>query len=363
MVTSTIKDKPADDSVTLYSVVYDEYGGVILPGGYDCKNVTWTINGTVVGTGCELKIKDSVAGDLKIVVTYKDPELDRPVSKEAGMSVKALEPERIYIQKDSVPKPYNSNAKALKDSVYFSAADEYVKVYAVLRDKYGNFAGYAETKPRQSANDWYSEGGAQWTSLDTNVATVSPRTGSSPIVHKEFMGEGTRGELIVSYRVCWVRSGSDGRDTCATLSDTVNVGSRSEGGIAVGPNPFSNGPNGRSISEALDSRVIEFYRDAINNAGGPGVKGVLIAVDAPGPIDGKDKRFGKIIIYDAVGNVVKVESLSESNRARSSYGYVWDGKNTKGRFVGPGTYLVRVSGNVVSDGSTVKLQRMVGVKK
>jgi len=370
MVTSTIKDKPADDSVTLYSVVYDEYGGVILPGGYDCKNVTWTINGTVVGTGCELKIKDSVAGDLKIVVTYKDPELDRPVSKEAGMSVKALEPERIYIQKDSVPKPYNSNAKALKDSVYFSAADEYVKVYAILRDKYGNFVGYANSVTYKDNNNWWSTSAATWESKDENVATVSPKTGAGTIVHKEFMGEGTNDYLIVTYNVCW----GQGNGNCHPISDTVLVGSKSVGSVAIGPNPFT--PGVTTLEDAykgVGKSPLDFYDNVIKNGGN---YGVLIAVDAPGPMKprpgtgvggsqtGGVSTYGNIIIYDAVGNVVRSDALYQAKADKNNrfYGYVWDGKNMKGRYVGPGTYLVRVSGRDASD-NAFTVQRKVGVKK
>jgi fibro-slime domain-containing protein len=359
-------DKAADSTRTLYSVVYDENGKAMDTTKYNCKNVTWTINGVVAGTGCSIQVKDSVAraDGVKIEVTYKDPDAG-DLKGATKMNVKALPPVAIHIQRDSLPKPASTAPKNRSDDIYFGPSDKEVTVYAVLRDKYGNFAGYAVSKGRQSGdnNNWWAEANASWRSDDTAVAKISAQTGKSALIVKQFEGEGDKGNLIVSYRACWVKR--SGGDTCTVLSDTVAVGSKSEGEMAIGPNPFVNGPNGKTLNETLTPETRRFYEDAIKNSvGGPSAKGVLIAVNAPNPIDGKggkEKRFGRVIIYDAVGNVVRSEALYASNGARSSYGYVWDGKNTNGRFVGPGTYLVRVSGTV--KGETFKYQRMVGVKK
>ncbi len=362
--------KSADDSLTLWSVVYGDNDVPRRPGDeYRCEDVTWKINGVVVGTGCSIKVKDSIARaeGVKIEVTYKGP--DGTLSGSTNMIVTALAPAFICIQTSETPKPSSTNRGTITDPVEFGGKDE-TTVYAVLRDKYGNFAGYAERKACNNPNDWCTADGwtdAQWHSEDTDVATISPSTGKSTVVRKEFMGEGTVGYLTVEYRVCG--AGPNGRE-CVTLYDTTTVGSKSEGNMAIGPNPFTPGPNGPSLSESLGSKVVDFYQKAVDAAGGPGGKGVLIAVDAPNPLkegpfkDAKgNKRFGKIMIYDAVGNVVRTEALYNSNR-RSSYGFVWDGKNAKGRFVGPGTYLVRVTGTVDdASSSQFKFQRMVGVKK
>jgi fibro-slime domain-containing protein len=376
MVGNTI-EKPADTSVTLWSVVTDEAGAVMMPktpdnpDGYDCNNVTWTINGASVGKGCSIVVSDSIAKTINITVTYTHPG-EQPVSKSTGLNVKALPPASIHIQRDSTAKA--SNSKVLSDDIYFKADEENVRVYAVLRDKYGNFAGYATAKSKGNDNDWWSESGvAQWGSTDKNVATVAPAASASPIVHKEFMGEGTEGDLWVSYRVCWIPAG--GTQRCETLTDTVGVGSKSVGQVAIGPNPFKPGTSKVSDTYKDQPKTISFYENVTKVKGD---NGVLIAVDAPKPlqpgpggvVDGVNKtQYGKVMIYDAVGNVVMSEYLystqskpGDTKGAARSYGYVWDGKNMKGRYVGPGTYLVRVSGKD-ADNNAFNVQRKVGVRK
>jgi len=202
--------------------------------------------------------------------------------------------------------------------------------------------------------------------------------GSSVTVKKGLLGEGTEGELIVSYQVCYPYGSTK---KCDVLSDTVGVGSKSVGQIAIGPNPLTQGPGGKTLQDYFtgpSATVLETYKGAIekstkadgnvNKEGKTG--GVLIAVGAPkqlvkGPAT-KDGfiQYGKVTIYDAVGNVVKSDALYQAKdpTVKTSYGYVWDGKNEKGRYVGPGTYLVRVTGRIDGDGSAFSVQRKVGVK-
>ena len=63
----------------------------------------------------------------------------------------------------------------------------------------------------------------------------------------------------------------------------------------------------------------------------------MIAVDAPAKLraQGKNGGFGRVMIYDAVGNVVRTAALYESGKYARSYAYAWDGANNKGRRVGP----------------------------
>jgi len=373
MVTTITKN--ADEKDTLYSVVSDDDGKVLKPGSgepgtYKCEDVTWTwtVNGkTNTATGCKLILADSVAGSVTIKVVY-DNKKDPPANGGATMNVRALPPNSIHIQVKQDPKP--STDKNLSDDIYFKPGEDNVTIYAILRDKYGNAVGTAVSKPGPLSNDWWADNGAaQWTSVDPNVATVSPASGSSTTVKKGFMGEGTEGDLIVTYRVCYPYGSSQ---QCKTLSDTVGVGSKSIGQIAIGPNPFTpSGPGSKTLQESVPGgdRALDFYKEAVDKAGGKGAKGVLVAVDAPKPLqprpttaDGKGTRFGNVTIYDAVGNVVRAEALYQAAGATRSYGYVWDGKNMKGRFVGPGTYLVRVTGRI-DDGSPFSVQRKVGVKK
>lgn len=365
LVTGPI-EKSADSTVTLYSVVYDDLGNVLTPGtGYDCNHVTWTINNTVVGRGCELVVADSIARQLNITSIYNDGR-NPPVTKAITMNVKALPPVSIHIQRTPDPKPVT--ATSFSDDIYFNPGETHTTVYAVLRDKYGNYVGMAGVVNRGSDNDWWGPSAAQWTSVDLEVATVSPPVAASTIVQKERRGEGTESDIIVSYQACYIRNTVT---ECVTLSDTVAVGSRSTGSAAVGPSPFV--PGVTNVNTTLPPSVTTFYKDAINNSGNGTGHGVLITIDTPKPLQVVPggtigargaQPYGIIMIYDAVGNVVRRASLywSGPDGARRSYGYVWDGKNQNGRYVGPGTYLARVSGRD-EDGINFSIQKKIGVTK
>jgi len=368
MVTNTL-NKDADSTVTLYSVVKDENGGILQPGtDYNCDHVKWTVtaNGkTTSKTGCSLVLADSVAGAININVVYDNPKDDAPPAVgSANMNVRSLPPTSIHIQNTREPKPYSS--KNLSDDIYFRpGSDSSVVIYAILRDKYGNPADTLAYKKAKKDNDWWADDDAKWGVVDKNVATVNPENAGKTTVKKEFMGEGTASELWVSYRVCYMIGD---KDTCRTLSDTVSVGSKSVAQVAIGPNPFTPGPGGKTLQETIPAGTLDFYDEAVKQAGGSGAKGVLVGVDAPkplqpNPVPNKNgvTSYGKVIIYDAVGNVVKSEYLYQSKGAARTYGYVWDGKNMNGRLVGPGTYLVRITGRV-DDGSPFSAQRKIGVK-
>jgi hypothetical protein len=151
------------------------------------------------------------------------------------------------------------------------------------------------------------------------------------------------------------------------LDDAAEVGAKGEPSLAIGPNPFV--PGRSRVADAFRGSSTKYYENV------PGVKenrpGVLIAAEGAKPLkpsgavgsgaDGKTP-YGKVVIYDAVGNIVRIDALYEAGGARRAYGVVWDGKNTKGRYVGPGTYLVWVTGTDV-DGSALKVRKTVGVTK
>lgn len=349
--------KPADEKVTLYSVVYDDNGIVLKPGDYDCDHVTWTITGpdgkSTTKRACSIELADSIAGAVTIKVVY-DNKKDPALTGGANMNVNALPPSSVRIQLENA-------ARTGSEDVYFKPSDTELKVYAVLYDKYGNYTGAIADAKTRNGNNWYSEGAAEWVSVETDVATVNPRSGGSVTVKKEERGAGTESKLIVSYTVC-----GGTLTACVTLRDTVGVGSKSVGAITVGP-PFVPGVDHALKPFNNNSDVRDFYQNVLSNSGG-GEKGILIGVDSPKRLDpstpgapdvGGQTQYGKVIIYDAVGNVVKTAALYRAKNA-ASYGYVWDGRNQKNRFVGPGTYLVRVSGRD-ADKKPFFVQKRVGV--
>ena len=347
-------NQSADEKTTLYSVIYDENGVILRLGEYNCDHVTWTITNPSgrkeTKTGCSVEVADSVAGALAISVTYNDHE-NPPVSKNVEMNVHALQPEYIVIQKTIERKPAATENKS--DDIYFSPGGKGEEtVYALLYDKYGNYVPWGGS---------YRPSDIDWATLDRDVASVTPTpSGStaSAIVKRQPKGEGSATELTATFSYRNTLTNTQKR-----IADTVDVGGKGEPAVAIGPNPFT--PGRTPARQALGPNNT-FY----NEIPGIGGFGVLIAVEAAKPlVDGPvgkagKKSYGKVVIYDAVGNVVRVDALygTGDSGARRAYGFVWDGKNTKGRNVGPGTYLVRVTGTDES-GNKLNEQKKIGVTK
>jgi len=240
-------DKSADEPLTLYSVIRDDAGYVLTPNAdYDCNLVVWSVGGKEIGKGCEITVRDSVARSVDITVIYKPAAGGAPVTGSTNLNVRALPPVSIHIQRS--PEPKDPTGKGgLSDDIYFNFEEYEVKVYAVLRDKYGNFVGYAERQGTVgSLYNWWSTEDARWVSVNMDVATVSPEKSAKPTVRKGFMGEGTSDYLAVTYSACTQRDG------CVTLSDTVRVGS-----AAQRPNVVS----GRYISEGGVIKSMELTFD------------------------------------------------------------------------------------------------------
>jgi len=199
-----------------------------------------------------------------------------------------------------------------------------VQVWAVERDEFGNFV-------RFSPNAVFSVKGGN----DSRVSVTTNGDGSAIISR----GKGAGNEIYVT------ASGANEQGTALEPNEDIHVIVIGEALVSIGPNPFAPGKN--TLGE-LPPKVLEYYEPILKayNAG-TGTSGILIAVESPRPL--KKGTSLRIMIYDAVGNVVvnttSKGSLSDSN----THGFIWDGKNHRGRAVGPGTYLMKVSG-VQDDG-------------
>jgi len=288
-----------------------------------------------------------------------------------------LPPATIHIQ--STPEPKPATSKNLSDDIYFKPGEESVTVYTILRDKYGNPVGTAVSKP-QSANDWGADNAATWISTDPKVATFggdnNTIVGGNATVQKGVMGEGAAAELIVRYEVCYPNGSAK---KCEVLSDTVSVGSERVGQIAIVPNPFIPGvgviwDNLAGIThnpgrlERLYGPIVAYSKSGGGNGQPYDVKGVLVTAIAPKSIMTKggisDVMYvtdAKAMIYDAVGRVVfKSESGDIVTPDGNTFGFVWNGKNTAGKTVESGTYLMRMTA-AMTNGEKFSCQRMIGV--
>ncbi|MFP4015287.1 MAG: hypothetical protein ACLFVQ_14455, partial [Chitinispirillaceae bacterium] len=250
------------------------------------------------------------------------------VAKSIEIFVKPGPADHFDIQPDSVVTSLYSEDDF--KAYYFGKDENELTVWAVIRDKYGNYVSHPDH--------------AQWRSTDTEFVDVSGRTGSSALITRK-----------ITYSVDQMYIVVEGN---GLKPDSIEVNSEGENSIATSKNPFI--PRVTVIEETVSPRTYEFYRDVIGNKR----TGVLIGIEANRPLrPGKSGVFGKVVIYDAVGNVV-MSSGAELKKAKASntYGFVWDGTNEKGRLVGPGIYLVRVSGEMV-DGKKYSKQKKVGVSR
>jgi hypothetical protein len=74
-----------------------------------------------------------------------------------------------------------------------------------------------------------------------------------------------------------------------------------------------------------------------------------------------ENSYGKVVVYDAVGNLVTKLDLQAVRDDSTLYGLVWNGTNRYNRLVGTGTYLMRI--NITnSAGSSKILSEKLGIR-
>ncbi|MCL2688656.1 MAG: hypothetical protein FWE57_02255 [Chitinispirillia bacterium] len=212
-----------------------------------------------------------------------------------------------------------------------------IQVWAIERDEFGNFV-------RINPNP-------NWTVQnpnDTSRVNIIVQNDGSAVIER---GTGA-GDLKVMV------NGINEQGQVLTPGDQP-VAVIGESSIAVGPNPFIPG---RSTLGQLPQRTYDYYEAIITaNRAGPGTSGILIAVETPRAM--KDQRL-RVVIYDAVGNVVLSTTTRGKHPDNNTYGFIWDGKNSRGRAVGPGTYLVMMTGVQESDGRKFSPKpQKIGVQK
>lgn len=115
------------------------------------------------------------------------------------------------------------------------------------------------------------------------------------------------------------------------------------------PNPFD------PTTSTIPVKVRNYYGISTE-------KGLIIVAEPLSQSAGFLKLSGRITIYDAVGNIVISNAEGHVEQATKGIAYVWDGKNSKGQYVGAGTYLAVVV--IENDGKPIKTKRYkLGVKR
>jgi|GEM_PF-809581 len=277
-------------------------------------------------------------GKYTLRADFADPDSkNRPPShKELDIIVIPDKPYSLQIVKDTLkltdPQPF--------DTIHFGEDDHSTVIYAIVLDQFGNFIGFAKD--------------ADWKSKDSDVASVSPSHGFTTKVTSERKSSNHQTVIIVS---------QDG-----LIPDTVVVTSAPKRITAVLPNPFTPGRD--NILDRLPKNLIDFYRNILKDIKNPSVTLISIQTEVPlAPLHSKDTldpkaSFGRVIVYDAVGNVIRrdLKLLKANPNSIYNYGIIWDGRNENRRLVGTGSYLFMINGKTIK-GSPYKHSVKAGMKR
>lgn len=136
----------------------------------------------------------------------------------------------------------------------------------------------------------------------------------------------------------------------------IRLGISSEVQLLAYPNPIQP-----------DKEINPNVRMAYANVVKARTHGVIVGIDSKVPlktvqVGSYGTAYGKADIYDAVGNVVRLNLPVEKTDKPGVYGIYWDVKNRNRRLVGNGTYLFRVKTTDVS-GKKVARRIKIGVQR
>jgi hypothetical protein len=351
---------PADTSLIagkgldLYARLFDSED--VFDNTLDYSKITWSVAGpggnqnlTVdAGDKSHAVFKSTTAATYTVIATYNDGVIR--VEKRLSITVKPGEPAYIEVTTDPSERKVDDVSKLKNPDRYtFGEKESGATFYAVVRDEFGNYIGKAD--------------GATWKANETDALGVAGKGSSADVTKK---GDAFNPNLRLTVEWCPTTGGG-----CLTTALPITV----EGmmSTAIGPNPFKPGVDSpKEIYQQRNDGVYEYYKEildkpAVGGGGGGGYKGILVAGTAPKKIlpDGGERhpKSATVIIYDAVGNVVFKSKPDEITLigANNTFGFVWNGKNSKGRTVGPGTYLVRIYADL--EGGKFFEQRKIGVSK
>jgi hypothetical protein len=106
--------------------------------------------------------------------------------------------------------------------------------------------------------------------------------------------------------------------------------------------------------------VKQFYNEVI----GSSPSGMIIGISVRTTLEPQpDGTYGKMIIYDAVGNIVRDDIAIKKAGTSKDFGSLWDGKNRSGRYVGSGGYLGVARVRPVGSEKMQTIRIKIGVKR
>ncbi|HEX2960132.1 MAG TPA: fibro-slime domain-containing protein [Chitinispirillaceae bacterium] len=311
----------AGEQMIVYAHLFDSAN--VWLSEYD-KLIQWTINpndpefSLTPMTGSKVTVSSGKIGSFYINARFKDPDsLKRPESgAELPVTINAGVEDHVQIVTDTVTMTLDTAM------LEFSSKVNGIQLFGVVRDKFGNFIRYTNVT-------------AQWISSRSDIASVSNMSGPTTTVTK-----------VVSYSEELIQiSLREGN----LKPDTVTIQFNGNRSVIATPVPFV--PGKMLITQTLPPSVVEFYSNIINNLPNKSVvlvgistEGVLIPLNPAdtGKTDLSKVSYGKVRIYDGVGNLVRADCPLLRAKNSKSYAIAWDGTNSSGRVVGTGAYLVDV---------------------
>jgi len=371
MIIPSLYEAKAGETLDIYTLLSGVYG--LDSDMLDAGNVVWKLdkpsNGDGVLTPDASLSSHAAFGATKttpgedyytVTATFTADASRNNLVITSSFKIKVVPGDAAYLEvvfadpnKTAPPAHVDVSTFAKNKSLEMSKGANDTTLYVIARDEFGNYI------ERPVSGSWTQE----------NDAVRFPSGNSGPSAKVERVSESFGvGKITV---------------TEGGLSVTIDVTVVGDGSVAIGPNPFVPGVDDakRRLEQSpywQEARV--YYEKILDNGavGGavgtnrqqPGdTKGILVAGIAPRKIltekNGRDPK-ATIIIYDAVGNIVfkskpnEITLVDENNV--NAFGFVWNGKNNKGRTVAPGTYLVRMHADL-GEGNKYVQQKKIGVTK
>jgi len=269
---------------------------------------------------------------IVLVATFNDQQTLSRQPSEARLliNVQPDAPKRLEIIEDSVPKKLTGDDRFIE--TVFGRNSTTKKVYAVLRDKYDNFVGLADN--------------TSWRSENQFAFVVSPISGKFTVISRATGSNGDSAYIVASY---------------GQLVDSLKVVNEGVASIVAIPNKFNPDTPIPSLIPGTHIALHSLYIPANNEP----KTGTIILIETPNvltPAVSGGNTYAKVVIYDAVGNIVRSDLQPKTGTNSRIYGLVWDGKNMNGRDVASGTYLVDVYAKMVN-GKTFNEKTKVGVTR
>jgi fibro-slime domain-containing protein len=268
-------------------------------------------SGTVAANGAIAIPAGKANTEYRLTVRFINP--DDPTRKEHTNSI------RISF---GLGKPYQVTFQKTMDTIQLETThltsitigpnEKNATLYAVVRDSAGYFIRFATN--------------ATWNSSNTNAATVAPQSGTA---YKGIITKVDNGTTKVTASESGLKPAVI--DVNVALEPTI---------ITVTPssNPVIPGTQIPPKLVELFKPVIIAQNSTLSN------EGVIITINIKGSplIAVSGKSYGKAILYDAMGNIVRTD-LEVYKTTDTDYGIYWNLRNKNNRFVGSGTYLAEFS--------------------